>query len=190
MLAVDIIGNVLHRSRAIKRVHRNNIANRIRLQLLQISFHPRAFKLEHPRRIAPAKQAMGRLIVQRQVIHIHIHAVICLHHFHGIVDHRQVANPQKIHLQKAQILNVVHIVLRHHLAAFGRFVNGHKFGHWLGRNHHGSRVNRRMARQTFELFPNTDHLLTRAPVFCNLTQLGHLTKCFIERHFQFCGHQF
>ena len=190
MLAIDVVGNVLHRSRAIKRVHRNNIANRIRLQLLQIALHARAFKLEHPGRIPPTKQAIGLLIVQWQVIHIHIYAVIFLHHLHGIVYHRQVAKAQKIHLQKAQVLNVVHIVLRHHLAALGRFVHGHKFGHRLGRNHHRSRVNGRMPRQTFELLANADHLLPRVPVFCNLTQLGHLIECFIQRHLQFCGHQF
>ncbi len=63
----DVSVDVLHRSWTIEGDHCGDVPEVVRLQRLDVSTHPRAFKLEHVCGLAGSKQGKGGRVIQRDV---------------------------------------------------------------------------------------------------------------------------
>ncbi len=83
----------------VQRHHRHQVLEHRGLQLAQQVPQTAAFKLKHALSATVREQLVSWLIVQWQLFEVELDAVIVANHGHGILQHGQGAQPQKIHLQ-------------------------------------------------------------------------------------------
>jgi hypothetical protein len=82
------------------------------LHLAQRFAHPFRLELEDADRVAAREHLVGLAIVERDRADVEIAAD---HDVDRLVDHVEVAQPQEVHLQQAERLDVLHRELRHDL---------------------------------------------------------------------------
>ena len=70
VLACNEVGDVVHRTRAVEGVHRNEVLEPRRLQLDEPFLHTLGLELEHAYRVAPREQRVGLGIVYRYGVDI------------------------------------------------------------------------------------------------------------------------
>ncbi len=92
--------------------------------------HAVRFKLEDSGGIAAGEKFVGGFVVEREIIDVDFDATVLLNHFHGIVQDGERGEAEKIHLEKANALEGVHVVLRGDFVAVG-LVDGDEFGERL-----------------------------------------------------------
>ena len=151
-LALDEVINhpTLNRPRPIKRIQSRQILNARRLIPPQHIPHPPRLKLKHPTRQSLMKHLLIRLrIIQRNRSHIHNIATILLNQLQAIIDHRKRRQPQKVHLEKAHLLDSLHVI-----ASDNRLIlrpgHRHQLRQRLRRNHHPRRMHPRPPHQPLE----------------------------------------
>ena len=115
------------------------------------------FKLEDGRGFSAGKKFVGRLIIERQRSQIHVDAAILLHHAHGIIEHGERRQTQKIHFQQADMLEALHVVLRRDFIPVG-LVQRDDIRERFGRNHDACRVRRGVAREAFQALGDFHHV--------------------------------
>ncbi len=126
MLSVDkvIHHTALQGTGAIESNQGGNVIEIFRPEPYNQIAHPRAFQLEHSSCIPAAQEFIRFRIVQGQVTHVQFDPIILLDESYGIVDDCQVAQSQKVELNKAGFLHVFHGKLRHHFA-LGTLIERH-----------------------------------------------------------------
>ena len=86
-------------------------ARRSRLDAAQDVRHAAAFKLEDARRQSFAERLVGSGVVERQRFQVQFLTARLFDKLHAVVDDGERGEPEKIHLQQADFLEVVHGVL-------------------------------------------------------------------------------
>src|SRR5579863_9482741 len=77
-----------------------------------------AFQLENTDRVTPLEQAERRRVVEVDVVYVGAVAGVQLDHVQGPLDHAQVAQPEEVHLEQAQLVDGVHLVLGDYRGVF------------------------------------------------------------------------
>ncbi len=134
---------LLHAAARCARAHQRDALDQrfevIRADLAQQPAHGRRLDLEAGQRAARADEfARERVAVGRR-LQVHLDAAVLAHRLHGVVDDRQRAVAEQVHLDEAQVLDGVHVVLRDHIAPGGA-LQRHIAGQALGRDDHAARV--------------------------------------------------
>ena len=111
--------------------------------------HAVRLKLKNRRRFSAREKFVGCLVIQRQRAQIDVHAAILLDHVHGIVQHGERRQAQEIHLQQADVLEALHVVLRRDFIPVG-LVQRDDVGERFGRNHDASGVRRSVPREALQ----------------------------------------
>ena len=96
----------LHWAWAIKRHHSDHILDVISVEFQEIFLHTCRLKLEDTGSICALKQGISLRIVKRHGVHIKIDAIDLTNHTKGVVNHRKVRETEKVHLKKAEFLNL------------------------------------------------------------------------------------
>ena len=114
MLAVDVTVDhaALQRSWPVKREDGDQVPNMVGLHALEQFAHAVRFKLENAFGIAALKQLKRLGVVERQFSRIDIDAARFLDELHGVIEHRQIAKSEEVHLQQTDGLQIAHDPLR------------------------------------------------------------------------------
>ena len=147
--------------------------------------HAGGFHLKHTGGLAPSQHIEHRLIVVVQVLPVHGDA-LAFQQLEGVIDDGQVAQAQKVHLQKAQLLQRGHHILADHaLIAPGE---GHIFIHRRGGDDDSGGVGGAVPGHTLDLSGHVQQIFDAGVVVIIPLQLrGHL-QGLVQRHFQFLWH--
>ena len=111
LLAADELRDVVHRSRAVEGVHRDDVAYHRRLQLLHILAHTRRLKLEDARRLPFLEEFVGQCVVNGDMVDVHHLARALLDVLDAFLDDIQRDKPEEVHLDKPYALHHVSVVL-------------------------------------------------------------------------------
>lgn len=96
----------LHWARAVEGHHSDNVLEAVRLEVLQITFHAGRFQLEDASRLGTLEKLISLLIVERQSIHVDVFVIDFANHTKSVVNHGKVREAEKVHLEKAEFLNL------------------------------------------------------------------------------------
>ncbi len=113
MAAVNILGDRLHGAGAVEGDDGDNILEGGRLKLGNNPAHPSGFQLEHPAGLPGGEHLEHLWVVQRYLLDGEAW-VLPPEHLFRVVNDGEVSQAQKVHLQKAQLLQGGHGVLGHH----------------------------------------------------------------------------
>ena len=138
LLAGDEGRDVRERSRTVQGVHGDQVFQTVRLKLHQILLHAVRFELEKTGRRAAPEDFVRLLVVHGNVVRIDVDAAELLDQRHAFLFDRERLEAEEVHLQEADRLHEVSVVL-------GR----EEFFVGIRRGHHGQRVNERIARDDY-----------------------------------------
>ena len=113
VLAGDELGDGIHGAGTVEGDDGGDVLNALGLQSYADAGHAGGFHLEHTVGFAVREHFVGLRVVLRDVIQGEVR-LPGLHHFHGIVQHRQVPQAQEVHFQQAQLLQCGHDILADH----------------------------------------------------------------------------
>ena len=135
MLAGDEPGDGVHGAGAVERDDGGDVLDVLGPQAHAHAGHARGLHLEHAGGLAGRDHLKGLRVVLRDVRELEVRQAL-LDHLHRVIQHRQVPQPQEVHLQEAQLLQGGHDVLAHHGVVVLR--QGHVLVHRpLGDDHAG-----------------------------------------------------
>ena len=112
LLAVDEVGDIVHRTRPVKGIHCDEILKTFWMELLEPGLHTFGFKLEHHGGVAASVEFEGGFIVDRDSLDVDVYPVAVFDIVEGFVDDGQGVEPEEIHLEHTHALDVVAVVLR------------------------------------------------------------------------------
>ncbi len=113
-LPVGVDRGAGHRARPVQRDHRGDVAELVGPHGPQQPAHRTAVELEHAQRVAAGQQVVGRLVVEAERFQIDLDAPVVLDAPDRVVDHGEVAQPEEVHLQQADVLARGVVELRDH----------------------------------------------------------------------------
>ncbi len=154
-----------HRPRPIEREHGGDVLETVRRHRLEQLTHRRRLQLEHPDGVAPRQQVEGLLVLERDLLDHEARIALGSDHRLGVGDHVEVAQPQEVHLQQAEIFDAVHFVLGDDrrigrvLARLGFALDRHIVGDGVLGDHHGSGVDAVGPLQPLQTPRDVDHPL-------------------------------
>ena len=108
VLAPDVLGDKVHRSRTIQGNSGDHILQAMRLQFFHKALHSATLQLEHTVCTSGSKRIQHFLVVIIYFLHIKGYAVIFLYIFYCVVDYSQGSKAKEIHFQKSQLLKSCH----------------------------------------------------------------------------------
>ena len=107
----DVHGDELHRAGAIQRDNGDEVFNAFGVGLHDDTAHTGGFKLEHALCRTARDHFKHVRVVIRRVFHLKARRVF-RNHLLGVVDNREVAQAEKVHLEQTELLDGRHRVLR------------------------------------------------------------------------------
>ena len=105
-LAVDILGDLVHRTRSVKRYAGDDVFKALRFKLLHERGHAAALKLEYTDRLAAPYHLKDLGIIQRYAVKIYRLAVVILYEFYAVLKNRKRSKSQEVELKKAYALDI------------------------------------------------------------------------------------
>jgi hypothetical protein len=148
--------------------------------------HGPALQLEHAHRVAPPEHLEGLLVVERDAVDVRPGAGGGGDQVERLLDHRQVAQAQEVHLEQAQVGDAVHLVLGDDggvgdvAVRAGLALDGQVLGERLAGDDHGGGVDAVLAAQALEAAGHVDDLLGLGVRLVQGPQLGgHLVALFV-----------
>ena len=157
---------------------RSHIVEAGRRQGAQGLAHRRALELEHPDRVGPAQHLEGGLIGQVDPVDVQPHPGAGFHQVQRPLDHREVAQPEEVHLEQPELFDPVHLVLGHDgrvlgfAPGVGLALDGQVVGQRVARDDHGGGVDPVLAPQAFQPEGDVDDLLGVGVGLVHGAQLG------------------
>ena len=133
LLAVDEGRNVVHRARAVERVHCDEVRKPLRLKGDEPLLHAVGFELEQTGRLAASEKLVCLPVVVGDLVGVDVYSVELLDERNALLLDRKGLEAEKVHLEKADRLHEMSVVLR-----------GEK--RFAGGRHHRQRVDERIAR--------------------------------------------
>ena len=113
VLAPRVVGDLVHGARPVERIQRDEVVELGRAHLLEPLAHALGLELEHADRVPAGEHLVGADVVEGQRRHVRPRAGGALDDVQGVLDHVEVAQPEEVHLQQADLLDRLHRVLRH-----------------------------------------------------------------------------
>ena len=109
---VNEIRDIIHRSRPVERIHRNEVLETLRMQLLEPFHHARRFELEHRGSIASAVEFVGRSIVYRYCLYVYFLSPTIADIVQTLVNDGKGVKAEEVHLEHSHTLDVMAVYLR------------------------------------------------------------------------------
>jgi len=109
----DVFRNAFHWTRSEERYHGNHMMDGLGLHLHQVAGHAVAFQLEETNRVTFADELVNLRVVNGDVAECQLNAVTLSDVFAGFRHDRERHQPQEIHLEQTEVVDAVHVVLRH-----------------------------------------------------------------------------
>ena len=187
VLTLDIIRDKIHRSRTIQGNTGHNVLEILRLQLLHKVLHSRRLQLEHALGLTGSDEIQHGLIVEINVVNIHIDTGGCLNILYGILQHGKCPKSQKIHLQKSQFLQLHHVILRCRTSVTGSSQR-HIITCHSRINDHPRRMNRSMVWQPLQALCHIDQIMHPRIPFIEASEFRIHLQCTINGNVEFHGH--
>ena len=132
-------------TRAVQRVQRDEVVETLRLGLAQDVAHARALELEDAVGRALAKNLIGLRLVERDGGQVQGLTGRTGDLIDGVLEQRQRAEPEEVHLQQAHALDFLHGPLRRDFVA-GALVERRELDDRLGGDHDTGGMDRRVSR--------------------------------------------
>ena len=120
--------------------------------------HAGALELEHPGGVAAGQHPVRLLVVERQLVDLDAHAARVLDDLERRFDDVEVAQPEEVHLEQAELGDVVHVELRDDLG-LALLLQRQVLGERLVADHHGRGVDGVVADEALEAHGEVDDLL-------------------------------
>ena len=109
--ALEEAGYAVHGAGAVERDDGGDVLNALGLEARAHGGYARALELEHALRPARGEHGEGLLVVLRHRGYVKARLTPA-HHLRRVLEHGEVAKAEEVHLQKAQVLQRRHRVLR------------------------------------------------------------------------------
>src|ERR1035437_10401944 len=97
----DVSRNVRHRSRAVKRVHRDEIVKAVGLQILQVVLHSGRLELKSSVRFSALVELKSFFIVKRNIIKVNVNSVNVFDKTKRVAHDGERFQPKEVHLENA-----------------------------------------------------------------------------------------
>lgn len=109
--SVHEIGDIVHRAGTIEGIHSDEILKALRMQFLQPVFHAGGFELEHIGRVSASVELVCRLVVYGYRLYIDVYAMTLLDDVQTVMYDGQGNEPEEVHLEHADLLYIMAVVL-------------------------------------------------------------------------------
>ena len=150
----------LERTRSIERDQGDDLPERAGLELQHEVGHARRFDLEHALRVAPTEQVVGDLIVHRDGVYVErLEALLLADHALRVRHQREGLEPEEVELDEADLLDVDHVVLGHHVTGLRVLVERDHVDQRLRPDHDAGGVLRGVTGEPFEALRRIDQTL-------------------------------
>ena len=159
--------DVAHRPGPIEGDERDQVLELRRLDGAQRLAHARRLELEHAGRVAAREHRVRLRIVERKRADVD-----AADELDRLVDDVEVAQPEEVHLEEAEVDDVVHPDLRHHLRVGALLLERDDLDQRLRADDDARRVDRVGARQPLERPREVDDLLRDRIGVDGLPELG------------------
>ena len=131
---------------------------------------------------------VGGRVVERDGVDVEVDAAGVADDLDGVADHVEVAEAEEVHLEEAELLDAVHLVLRDDrrvlgvLPALGLALDRQVGGERLLGDHHRGGVDAVLAAQALEALGHLDHLGGVLVLVPHLPEVGgHLVAVLVLR---------
>ena len=186
MLTGDELGDRIHGAGTVQGDDGGDVLNALGLQTYADAGHAGGFHLEHTVGFAVREHFVSLRVPLRDVIQGEVR-LPGLHHFHGIVQHRQVPQAQEVHFQQAQLFQCGHDILADH--GFVIFRQGYIFVHRLPGDDHAGGVGGGVARHSLQRPGGVDELFYLLVGLIEVAELLAEPQRVIQGDVQGVGHQ-
>ena len=116
---VLVVGVGTHGSRSVERADRGDVLEGVGAHRAEEGAHRAAVELEDAERVPSLEQLVRRLVDELELLEDDVLAAVGLDVLDGVVEDREVAQPQEVHLDQAEALAGRVVELRDH-GAVGR----------------------------------------------------------------------
>ena len=171
----------LERAGAVERVHRDQVVEPLRLGLAQQLAHARALELEDAVGLAVDEQLIGLRIVERDGVDVEIEALGALDLGQRVVNQRQRAQTQEVHLEEADAIDLLHRPLGRDFVAVA-LEERRVIGDRAGGDDDARGVDAGVPRHAFEALAHVEQVLDARILLLHLAQLRILDQRLLERH--------
>src|SRR5690606_1642597 len=134
VLTVDVVWNVCDWSGTIQRVHRDEVAELVGLELAQVLLHAGTLKLKRADCCAVLVEFESLLIIEWNLIEVDVHAMILFDELQSILQNGERLQTEEVHLYYACIFNHISFDLRYPEGRVLRNCDGNEFGKMLWRD--------------------------------------------------------
>ena len=176
--------DVAHRPGPVEGDERDQVLELRRLHGAQRLAHARRLELEHAGRVAAREHRVRLRIVERKRADVD-----AADELDRLVDDVEVAQPEEVHLEEAEVDDVVHPDLRHHLRVGALLLERDDLDERLRADDDARRVDRVGARQPLERPREVDDLLRDRIGVDRLPELGARLQRSLERLSGAFGHE-
>ena len=190
VFAIDVVVHnaAAQRAGTIQRVQRDQVLETLRLGLAQRLAHAGTFKLEHTVCLAVGKQLIRLRVVERQMIEVDLVAGGFLDVFDGVVEQRERAEAEEVHLEQTHPLNFLHRPLCGDFVLLAA-IERRKFHHGPGSNDDAGGVHGGVTCHAFETTCDLQQLADPFILALELGQRRDLLDGFVEGHVERRGNQ-
>ena len=171
VLAGDVVGDVVHRARAIERDQGDDVLEAVGLQLAQHVAHARTFELEHADRLAAAEHLVGLPVVERNAREIELDAAL-LQQLAGERQHGERLEAEEVELHQPGLLDVLHVELRRRQGGARIAVERHQLVERAVADDDAGGVGRGVAVEAFELLRDVDQARDRRILVAQMLERG------------------
>ena len=150
-----------HRARAVEREGRRDVLEVVGLHQLEQRAHAAAVELEDAEGVAAREQVVGGLVghVLGQRVEVDVLAAVALHVGDGVVEDREVAQAEEVHLDQAERLAARVVELGDDLAVLQAAHDRDDVDERLAAHDDAGRVHAPLALQALEALGGLDDLL-------------------------------
>ena len=180
VFAGDEVWNPLHRAGPIERDERHDVHEAGGLELRADALHPLGLELEHAERLATADHLVGLGVVIRDGRDVELGVDRAPDLVHRSLHHGEVAQAEEVHLQQADALDDVHVVLRVD-AIVADLHQRHVVGQRILRDDDACGVGRGVACQPFDRRCGVEQLSNLGVVIVQYAQLRNLLESLRDR---------
>ena len=158
LLVARVRRDELHRPRPVEGHDGDEVLELRGADLAERLLHAGALELEHAGGVAAGEHLVGLLVVERQLVDLDADAARLLDDLERGLDDVQVAQAEEVHLEQAELGDVVHVELRDELG-LALLLQRQVLGERLVADHHGGRVDGVVADEALEAHGEVDDLL-------------------------------
>ncbi len=164
--------NIVHRTRAIERDERDDVAEIGRPHRRQRAPHPFGFELEHAHRLTALEQFIDRRIVPAERGKVDAD-VARGEQLDRLLQHRQRLEAKEVELHQPRSLDIFHVELRHRHVRARIAVQRDELRQRTVADHHARRMGGRVARQSLQPHGEVDQVPDIARTVIFRLELAH-----------------